>query len=269
MLTLAGVDRADRQCVVAPSAREPVTKRTIIAGPVAQRRGPSPLEVYGATSPQVNDVRIAYRLGSERLTTFATMLRITDREALRRAGIARPFGYYFAELPPRARVRRVIAIAVVRRNRELARDDYRNFHDLPRSVVIATGPAASLPTPRVRRRVGRFAHVRVPVEIGRYLGVRDGLRHSYLVTTSSAHRQTACVNQRQAAIGVGKLGTTTTAVLDVRNGEGGPEGYCPGPYLGTVVYVQAPACPARGPCDNTSSVSRQAELVARFSYRVR
>lgn len=216
----------------------------------------------------MNDVQLRYSLGSKKYLVYATMLYASDLEALRRAEIERPFGAYFAEVPEKAR--RVRAVAVNRGNRSIARDDYRTFlGSLPRQVVIADEKDGPLPMVRVKQRVGRFDRVRVPVEIQRRVGVRDGVRGSYYVSTDSPQRQVGCVTARADFIWSGRIGDTAGVTLDERDGEGGGLGWCAGPYLGTVVYSAVETCPRRRPCGDPSPIPIDAELVARFSYRVR
>ncbi|MEJ7891330.1 MAG: hypothetical protein WKF94_01640 [Solirubrobacteraceae bacterium] len=266
-LVLSGLDEYDRQCGVAPSERVPESRRVLFTGPIAQRGRHAPLEVYGETSATVDDVRIRYSYGGRRYAHLATMLYATDRNALRQAGIARPFNYFVAELP--AQARRVTATALDRRSRPIARDDYRDFHDLERKVFIAATGEKPLPMIRVRRVIQRVDKIQVPVRIRRKIGVRDGVSRSYFVSTDSPRPQVGCVTLRSAYIEKGSIGTTVRPTLDEADGEGGGSGWCPGPYLGTVVYAVSGVCPRRGLCENASPIPRRGELIARFAYRVR
>jgi hypothetical protein len=74
-------------------------------GDAVVRRSPrAPQELYGATAPNVQGVSLRYRTPSGRLARRrATLIRVTDRRALRAAGIEQPFGYFIGFVPRRSR----------------------------------------------------------------------------------------------------------------------------------------------------------------------
>lgn len=126
-LILSGIDRDDRQCGTAPSALlPPKSEAAILSDAYAQRRRSAPLEVYGTVLPQVSDVVVADRGSGVRQRRPALVLRATDKEALRRAGISSPFGYFFAELPRATAVDHVHAIALSSDGERLGSASFRN-----------------------------------------------------------------------------------------------------------------------------------------------
>lgn len=100
-------------------------------------------------------------------------------------------------------------------------------------------------------------------------GVFGNVRRSYSVEAQRVQPQIACVNNRSGGFPDSSAGNRVQAALDPANGEGGPEGWCPGLYRGTVVYTAAFACPARNPCHPPRGFPHRSNIVARFSYRVR
>ncbi len=101
---IAGLPGGTRGCGRAPSERVPPI-RAAMGGAVALRRSPdAPLEVYGETAPEVRRVVVRYRLPQAGLEQRrATLVRVSDRTALRAAGISQPFGYFVGAVPARAK----------------------------------------------------------------------------------------------------------------------------------------------------------------------
>lgn len=102
-LMIAGLPGGTRGCGRAPSERVP-PGRTSIDGPAIVRRFKgAPLELYGETQPNVRRVIVRYRHRERGLgQRNATLIRATDRAALRQAGVREPFGYFVGTLPPSA-----------------------------------------------------------------------------------------------------------------------------------------------------------------------
>jgi hypothetical protein len=140
-LQIIGIDQSVRECGRAPSERVPPVDAPISPDSIAQRDPSSPLEIYGATSPDVAGVRVVYRdEGGERRTRPAYMLHAASPTTLDQAGIAEPFGYYLAELPPSTTIADVEAFAVGAADETLGSVDYSMFHDQPLDSFIS-GPA--------------------------------------------------------------------------------------------------------------------------------
>ncbi|MEJ7891445.1 MAG: hypothetical protein WKF94_02260 [Solirubrobacteraceae bacterium] len=268
-LTISGVDEFDRQCGRVPSQRVPAVTDAIAAGPIAQRTPADSLEVYGETSAAVERVVLAYRVAGTQGEQDALLLRVRDPNVLRRAGIAKPFGYYFAELPSRAR--RVVATAFDSPGAALGTDDYRDFHDLDRQAFITNlDPGRRRTVRRISpRRGGRFTRFRIRFRTQHPTGVSGDTRRSYGVSAESTAPAAGCVNARDSFFPNARAGERVTTYLDPADGKGGPEGWCPGSYLGTITYYQAYACPARGTCAPPADAADKTRVVARFAFQVR
>lgn len=133
-LRIVGVGARTRGCGRAPSTHESLAGRSIIPDAVAQRNSGAPLEIYGSTAADVARVMVKYRLSGEPSRRHAELLRVTNKEKLRRAAISSRFGYFFAELPSRAS--RVKVTAHDACGRRLGAANFRRFGDLDRRVFI-------------------------------------------------------------------------------------------------------------------------------------
>lgn len=269
-LVVTGVDAFDRRCGRAPSKREPQPRGDLMAGPIAQASPDEPYEVYGETSAAVERVRLTYRTGGGGGEQYALVLRARDRAVLRRAGIDEPFGYYFAELPPDATA--IVATAYDAQGAVLASEGYANYHDLPPRAFI-NGERAVEPTrlidvsPRVG---GRFARFRLRLLSPRRTGVFGAQRRSYTASAASVDRRQdgVCRSDGGARFPSAPSGDLVRATIALE-GEGSPEGWCPGRYRGTITFNRAHACPARGACDVPADAPDVRRVVGRFTFRVR
>lgn len=103
-LGLAGLPGGTRACGRAPSERVPEVRRAL-GGPQFVRRFPrGRIEVYGETTAKVDRVSVSYRLrGGGLRRRAATLIQARNPEALAKAGVRKPFGYFVGLVPPRAR----------------------------------------------------------------------------------------------------------------------------------------------------------------------
>ncbi|MGH2993152.1 MAG: hypothetical protein ACRDL1_06420 [Solirubrobacterales bacterium] len=102
-LEIYGLGDGDaRACGFVPSERVPSKAgEALVADSIAQTGARDPLELYGATSPDVDSVVIHYAgIPETEQRTPATLIRVTDPAALRSARLEGPFGYFVAEVPP-------------------------------------------------------------------------------------------------------------------------------------------------------------------------
>jgi hypothetical protein len=116
---------------------------------------------------------------------------------------------------------------------------------------------------------GKHDRVAVTVTLPRSSGVFGKTRRSYTAEAHAVHPASGCVNNRDRVFRDGRAGTRERAELDPARGEGGPEGWCPGRYAGTVTYLEAFACPPKGTCHPPPGFPSRKGVVARFSFRVR
>lgn len=139
------------------------------------------------------------------------------------------------------------------------------------AVLAACGDErASRPEQLVSPAAGnKHARFTVAVTARRATGVFGKTRRMYLVEAHAVHPAAACVNSRDRAMPERPAGSRMHAVLDPRRGEGGPEGWCPGAFRGTVKYSEAFACPAKGTCRPPRDFPTRIRTVARFSFSVR
>jgi hypothetical protein len=99
-------------------------------------------------------------------------------------------------------------------------------------------------------------------------GVRGKTRRSYFAEAHALRPASGCVNNRDRGFPTGSAGRRARAVLDPARGEGGPEGWCPGTFKGTITYSRAFACPASRVCHPPRGFPDRSRVVARFSFRV-
>ncbi len=100
-------------------------------------------------------------------------------------------------------------------------------------------------------------------------GVLGKTRRGYLTEAHAARPAIDCVNNRDGVFPDVSAGARARAELDPARGEGGPQGWCPGLFRGTVTYFEAFACPATGTCEAPHGFPTLRRVVVRFSFRVR
>ncbi|MDX6689921.1 MAG: hypothetical protein QOG15_1378 [Solirubrobacteraceae bacterium] len=120
-------------------------------------------------------------------------------------------------------------------------------------------------SPRAGGKHDRFA---VAITTAHATGVRGKTRRMYIVEAHAVRPASACVNNRDRVFADRPAGARLRAKLDPARGEGGPEGWCPGRFRGTVRYSEAFACPAKGVCHTPAGFPARSLIVARFSFRV-
>lgn len=138
-LNITGLLGGTRACGRAPSERVPPGREAIGGGAIVRRSAAAPLELYGETAPNVRRVILRYQLpGGRPGHKPATLIRVTDRDALRAAGIRRPFGYFVGAVPPRAR--HVSAVALGSSRAVLGRLGFdRHARNMHPTVFIVLG----------------------------------------------------------------------------------------------------------------------------------
>ena len=115
---------------------------------------------------------------------------------------------------------------------------------------------------------GKHDHVIVTITARHATGVFGKVRRSYYLAAQRVQPQIDCVNNRSSGFPDSSAGNSVQAALDPADGDGGPEGWCPGLYRGTVTYTVGFACPAQGACHPPTGFPHRSTIVARFSYRV-
>jgi len=242
-LVMSGIDEFDRQCLYAPSRRRPQVTKPLLIGPVAQKSAAAAVEVYGETSAAVDRVTVSYTLDGSPSGQDAVLLRATDPAVLDRAGIAKPFGTFVAELPSQAR--NPIATAYDSAGRELASDGYAKID--PHAFIGTAGPG-DLPeynaTPWAYADAdvspalgdGTTQNFRVSFTTSFRTGLIDSERRSYSVSASSTTPASGCVNGRDAGFAPTPAGSHVSTLLRLDNGEGAGTRWCAGRYRGTIKY---------------------------------
>jgi hypothetical protein len=142
------------------------------------------------------------------------------------------------------------------------------------AVVAAACGGGDKPAARPEQLVSPAAggkHDRFTVAVTGHhaTGVLGKTRRMYLVEAHAVRPAVACVNNRDRAMPERPAGSRMHAVLDPARGKGGPEGWCPGAFRGTVKYSEAFACPAQGSCHPPRDFPTRVRTVARFSFSVR
>ena len=139
-LQIVGIDNRVRECGNAPSEQEPPMTEAVAAQAIAQRNNSAPLEVYGATSADVTKVELRYTREGSSHRAPAELIRVTNGEALKKAGIVQPFGYFVGELPPDAS--NISAIALSSEGQTIGGDNFEQFlRDQPRGAFVS-GPSS-------------------------------------------------------------------------------------------------------------------------------
>src|SRR5215217_6606750 len=133
----------------------------------------------------------------------------------------------------------------------------------------ARAAAAPLHVTLAHSRGGRHDRFAAAITTRRATGVRGRTRSNYTVAADAIRAQAGCVNNRDRRFPDGPAGARVRAVLDPARGEGGPEGWCPGRYRGTVTYFEGFTCPAEGTCHAPAGFPARTRVVARFAFRVR
>ncbi len=116
---------------------------------------------------------------------------------------------------------------------------------------------------------GKHKRVVVTITARQATGVFGKVRRSYDLAAQRVQPQSDCVNNRSSGFPDSSAGSRVQAALDPARGDGGPEGWCPGLYEGTVTYTVGFACPAQGACHPPTGFPHRSAIVARFAYHVR
>lgn len=133
----------------------------------------------------------------------------------------------------------------------------------------ARSRSASVPVTLPRSEFARHERVAVTITRRRATGVSGKTRTNYTVAAEAVEPAAGCVNNRDRRFPDGPRGARARAELDPARGEGGPAGWCPGRYRGTVTYFTGFACPAKGTCHVPKGFPTRTTRVARFTFRVR
>jgi hypothetical protein len=114
------------------------------------------------------------------------------------------------------------------------------------------------------------AHDRIPVTFTarEATGVRGHTIRHYTAEARALRPAAGCVNRRDGRFPESAAGERVATTLALAHGEGGPEGWCPGRYRGTVTYFEGFACPARGRCHVPPGFPTRTKVVERFSFVV-
>jgi hypothetical protein len=108
-LLVVGIDAQVRGCGRARLQRKPPITRDLVAEATVVRKGATHREIFAATSGRVARVRLRAD-GKWLASRRSVLLRADGARRLEHAGIdSGPFGYFFAEVPRKARAIRVVA----------------------------------------------------------------------------------------------------------------------------------------------------------------
>ena len=135
---------------------------------------------------------------------------------------------------------------------------------MPLALLVALLASVAV-TPAAGGRRDRLA---VTITTGHATGVFGQTRRSYVAEAHALRPRSGCVDNRDRVFAERRAGARVRAVLDPARGEGGPEGWCPGVFRGTVTYREGFACPPAGRCRPPRGFPARAVVVARFSFRV-
>lgn len=116
---------------------------------------------------------------------------------------------------------------------------------------------------------GKHDRFTVTIRTRHAVNIVGKTRRAYLVEAHAVRPASACVNSRDRAVPYAPAGARVSAVLDPLRGEGGPEGWCPGLFRGSVTDFEGFACPSTGSCHPPRGFPTRTRVVARFSFRVR
>jgi hypothetical protein len=133
-------------------------------------------------------------------------------------------------------------------------------------LVAALVASVATVSPSAGGRHDRFA---VAITSRHATGVFGQTRRGYTAEAHAVHPASGCVNHRERVFGERRAGARVRAVRDPTRGEGGPEGWCRGPFRGMVTYTEAFACPPTGRCHPPPGFPTRKVVVARFSFSVR
>jgi hypothetical protein len=115
----------------------------------------------------------------------------------------------------------------------------------------------------------RHSRLVVRITTRRATGVLGRTRRSYVADVHAAKPASGCVNNRDRAFADRPAGVRVRAVLDPARGEGADRGWCQGRFRGTITYSEGFACPPKGTCHPPRGFPARAQVVARFTVRVR
>jgi hypothetical protein len=128
---------------------------------------------------------------------------------------------------------------------------------LPLSLRIAPSAAA------------KHDRIVVTITAAHATGAFGRVRRGYYTEAQRVRPDIACVNNRSGYFPATAAGNQVRAALDPAQGDGGPEGWCPGAYRGTVSFAEGFNCASvQGPCHPPPGFPHRSTIVARFSYRV-
>jgi hypothetical protein len=134
---------------------------------------------------------------------------------------------------------------------------------------VSKPPAIATVAVRLSRvEGGKHDPFPVAITTANATGVFGRTRRSYAVAAWATRPRSACVVNRDRVFGPRPPGSRVRATLDPARGEGGPLGWCPGSFRGTVTYIEAFACRTRGVCHVPPGFPERKRVVARFSFRV-
>lgn len=139
----------------------------------------------------------------------------------------------------------------------------------PRGGGIPAGSHLPISLRVARSVTGIHDRIVVTITAGHTTGVFGKVRRGYSMEAQSVRPQVACVNNRSGYFPNTAIGGRVRAALDPAQGDGGPLGWCPGLYRGTVSFIEGFNCASvEGSCLPPAGFPHRSVIVARFSYRV-
>ena len=140
------------------------------------------------------------------------------------------------------------------------------------AAVSSAGPSeasAAVTVTVLQAHGGKHDRFAAAITSRRTTGLKGKAISHYTLTGRAVRSLGGCVNEREDRFPDGPVGRRVIATLDPARGKGGPEGWCPGSYRGTVTYFEGFACPSTGTCRVPAGFSSRSQVVGRFSFRVR
>lgn len=123
---------------------------------------------------------------------------------------------------------------------------------------------------RVARTTGtKHDQFGASITSARTTGVEGQTIRNYTLSAHAERPASACVNNRDSRFPDARAGVRIRAALNPARGEGGPLGWCRGPYRAKVTYFEGYACPAKGRCQPPPGFPTQTRVVARFAFTVK
>jgi hypothetical protein len=117
---------------------------------------------------------------------------------------------------------------------------------------------------------GKHDRIVVTMTAQHSTGIVGKAVHAYVAAATISDPKVDCVNNRDGGFPYSAAGSRIRAVLDPAAGDGGPQGWCPGAYHGTISYLRGFNCSSvQGPCQIPPRLATRTKIVARFAYRVR